>query len=108
MVVPSPGDGALLVIPPKRVCDRIDTWRRRYMTDRLVLRPHITVVYPPFVPESQWWEAKAEVTDRVEPGLIFSTFHFPESTANFLTSSALDPLARIPEFKVCAVKVEAI
>ena len=52
--------------------------------------------------------AKAEVTDRVEPGLIFSTFHFPESAANFLTNPALDPVAKIPEFKVCAVKVEAV
>jgi predicted molibdopterin-dependent oxidoreductase YjgC len=52
--------------------------------------------------------AKAEVTDRVEPGLVFSTFHFPESAANFLTNPALDPVAKIPEFKVCAVKVEAL
>jgi len=51
--------------------------------------------------------AKAEVTDRVEPGLIFATFHFPESAANFLTNPALDPQAKIPEFKVCAVRVEA-
>lgn len=50
--------------------------------------------------------AKAEVTDRVEPGLIFSTFHFADSAANFLTNPVLDPLAKIPEFKVCAVKVE--
>ena len=52
--------------------------------------------------------AKAEVTDRVEPGLIFSTFHFPESAANFLTNPALDPVAKIPEFKVCAVRVEPV
>ena len=51
--------------------------------------------------------AKAEVTDRVEPGLIFATFHFPESSANFLTNPALDPTAKIPEYKVCAVRVEA-
>jgi len=52
--------------------------------------------------------AKAQVTDRVEPGLIFATFHFAESTANFLTNPAVDPQAKIPEFKVCAVKVEAV
>jgi formate dehydrogenase major subunit/formate dehydrogenase alpha subunit len=52
--------------------------------------------------------AKAQVTDRVEPGLIFATFHFPESAANFLTNPALDPTAKIPEFKVCAVRVEAV
>jgi formate dehydrogenase major subunit/formate dehydrogenase alpha subunit len=52
--------------------------------------------------------AKAEVTDRVEPGLIFTTFHFPESAANFLTNPALDPQAKIPEYKVCAVRVEPV
>jgi formate dehydrogenase major subunit/formate dehydrogenase alpha subunit len=52
--------------------------------------------------------AKAQVTDRVEPGLIFATFHFPESAANFLTNPALDPQAKIPEFKVCAVRIEAV
>ena len=50
--------------------------------------------------------AKAQITDRVEPGLIFTTFHFAESAANFLTNPVLDPVAKIPEFKVCAVKVE--
>jgi formate dehydrogenase alpha subunit len=52
--------------------------------------------------------AKAEVTDRVEPGLIFGTFHFPDSAVNFLTNPALDPQAKIPEYKVCAVRVEAV
>ncbi len=52
--------------------------------------------------------AKAQVTDRVEAGLIFSTFHYPESAANFLTNPALDPQAKIPEFKVCAVRVEPV
>ena len=52
--------------------------------------------------------AKAQITDRVEPGLIFTTFHFAESAANFLTNPALDPVAKIPEFKVCAVKVEKV
>jgi formate dehydrogenase alpha subunit len=52
--------------------------------------------------------SKAQVTDRVEPGLVFATFHFAESAANFLTNPALDPLAKIPEFKVCAVRVAAV
>jgi formate dehydrogenase alpha subunit len=51
--------------------------------------------------------AKADVTDRVEPGLIFTTFHFADSAANFLTNPALDPQAKIPEYKVCAVRVES-
>ncbi len=51
--------------------------------------------------------AKAQVTTRVGPGLVFATFHFPDSAANFLTIPALDPQSKIPEFKVCAVKIEA-
>jgi anaerobic selenocysteine-containing dehydrogenase len=34
-------------------------------------------------------------------------FHFSEAPVNILTNPALDPIAKIPEFKVCAVKVEA-
>lgn len=52
--------------------------------------------------------AKAEITDRVPAGLVFATFHFEDSDVNYLTSSALDPVAKIPEFKVSAVKVEAV
>ena len=51
--------------------------------------------------------AKAQVTSRVGDGLVFATFHFPDSAANFLTNPALDPVAKIPEFKVCAVRLEA-
>ena len=36
------------------------------------------------------------------------TFHFKEAAANVLTTRALDPIAKIPEYKVCAVKVEAM
>jgi len=50
--------------------------------------------------------SQAQVTDRVEPGIIFTTFHFAEAAANFLTNPALDPYAKIPEFKVAAVRVE--
>ena len=50
--------------------------------------------------------AKTQLTDRVEPGVVFMPFHFAESCANVLTNPAHDPIAKIPEFKVCAVKVE--
>ncbi len=54
-------------------------------------------------------EAAAWVTDRVPAGMVFANFHFPgEQNANVLTIAALDPVAKIPEFKVCAVKVEPI
>jgi len=52
--------------------------------------------------------AKAEVTERTQPGLVFMTFHFAEAAANVLTIAALDPVAKIPEFKVCAVKIEPV
>ena len=53
-------------------------------------------------------EAEAWVTDRVPPGMVFANFHFPEASANELTLAALDPVAKIPEFKICAVKVERV
>jgi formate dehydrogenase alpha subunit len=53
-------------------------------------------------------EAQAWVTDRVPPGMVYANFHFPDSSANELTIAALDPVAKIPEYKVCAVKVELI
>ena len=52
-------------------------------------------------------QAKAWITDRVSPGLIFGNFHFPdEANINNVTNDALDPVAKIPEYKVCAVRVE--
>ena len=49
---------------------------------------------------------KAEVTERVREGSVFIPFHYGEAAANLLTIAALDPVAKIPEFKVCAVKLE--
>jgi len=53
-------------------------------------------------------EAQAWVTDRVPPGMVYANFHFPEASANELTISALDPVSKIPEYKVAAVKVELV
>jgi formate dehydrogenase major subunit/formate dehydrogenase alpha subunit len=53
-------------------------------------------------------EAEAWVTDRVPPGMVFANFHFPEASANELTLAALDPVCKIPEYKICAVKVELV
>ena len=52
--------------------------------------------------------ARAEVTERTQPGLVFMAFHFAEAAANVLTIAALDPVAKIPEYKVCAVRVEPV
>lgn len=45
------------------------------------------------------------ITDRVPEGVVFMPFHFVESSANVLTNPACDPIAKIPEYKVCAVKI---
>jgi predicted molibdopterin-dependent oxidoreductase YjgC len=51
--------------------------------------------------------ARAVVTERVSPGVIFANFHFPgQQNVNNLTIAALDPVAKIPEYKVCAVRVQ--
>jgi formate dehydrogenase alpha subunit len=53
--------------------------------------------------------ARALVTDRVAPGVLFANFHFPgPQNANNLTIAALDPIAKIPEYKVCAATIEAL
>ena len=49
----------------------------------------------------------AYVTPRVRQGTVFVPFHFWESPANRLTNTARDPLAKIPELKVCACRVSA-
>jgi formate dehydrogenase major subunit len=48
---------------------------------------------------------EAKVTDKVATGTVFVPFHFGESPANALTNPALDPVAKIPEFKVAAVRI---
>jgi formate dehydrogenase alpha subunit len=53
--------------------------------------------------------AAALVTDRVCPGLVFGNFHFPGvQNVNNLTIDAVDPVAKIPEYKVCAVCLEPL
>jgi anaerobic selenocysteine-containing dehydrogenase len=51
---------------------------------------------------------KAKSTDHLPPGVVFMTFHFKEAAANLLTIDALDPVAKIPGYKVCAVKIEKL
>ena len=50
----------------------------------------------------------ARVTPEIVKGVMFIPFHYREHPANRLTHNALDPIAKIPEFKACAVKVEKI
>ena len=50
---------------------------------------------------------QGRISERVQPGTIFLSFHWREAPANLLTQdNVLDPLAKIPEYKVCAVRLE--
>ncbi len=51
---------------------------------------------------------KARITKRVSEGTVFIPMHYREAAANVITNDALDPVVKIPEFKVCAVSVEAV
>jgi predicted molibdopterin-dependent oxidoreductase YjgC len=53
-------------------------------------------------------EAESWITDRVPPGMVFANFHFPDAAVNELTIAALDPVAKIPEYKICAVRMEKV
>jgi formate dehydrogenase alpha subunit len=53
-------------------------------------------------------EVPVGLTERVADGVVFLAFHFKEHPANALTIAALDPVAKIPEFKACAVRVEKL
>lgn len=53
-------------------------------------------------------EVRALVTSRPAPGVVFMPFHFAEAAANLLTNPALDPKSKIPELKVCAVRVDRL
>ena len=48
---------------------------------------------------------RAWVTQRTTVGVVFIPMHFAEAAANLLTIDALDPLAKIPEYKACAVRI---
>jgi formate dehydrogenase major subunit len=50
----------------------------------------------------------ARVTDGIKRNEVFMPFHYVECAANKLTNNALDPVAKIPEFKACAIRIEKI
>ena len=51
-------------------------------------------------------KTKARITEDVPPGVVFMTFHFAEVPVNALTIPVLDPIAKIPEYKACAVAIK--
>ena len=53
-------------------------------------------------------EAEAKLSNKAVNGTIFIPFHYAAAAANKLTNAALDPVAKIPEYKVCAVRIEKV
>ncbi len=51
---------------------------------------------------------KAEISDEVKPGILSTTFHFPELMVNNVTSSISDSIAHCPEYKVVSVRIEKV
>jgi predicted molibdopterin-dependent oxidoreductase YjgC len=49
---------------------------------------------------------RVNVSTKTSPGVVFIPMHFVEAAANLLTIDTLDPQARIPEFKACAVNIQ--
>ena len=48
---------------------------------------------------------RVNVSPKSRPGVVFIPMHFVEAAANLLTIDALDPTAKIPEYKFCAVRL---
>jgi formate dehydrogenase alpha subunit len=51
-------------------------------------------------------KVKTTVSEMTDRGVVFMPFHFYEAAVNVLTNGVLDPVSKIPEFKVCAVRIE--
>jgi formate dehydrogenase major subunit len=83
--------------------------------DRLELHPHDAEERG--VKEGDWVGVqsragetvlRAQITDRVQPGVVYTTFHFPESGANVITTENSDWATNCPEYKVTAVQVTRV
>ena len=53
-------------------------------------------------------KTRARVTDKSSRGVVFMSFHYQDVLTNLLTNAALDPKAKTPEYKACAVKIEKL
>jgi formate dehydrogenase major subunit len=51
---------------------------------------------------------RAKISERVQPGVVYTTFHFPESGANVITTDNSDWATNCPEYKVTAVQVSPV
>jgi formate dehydrogenase major subunit len=83
--------------------------------DRLEMHPHDAEVRG--IAEGDWvgiasrageTVLRARVTERVQPGVVYTTFHFPESGANVITTENSDWATNCPEYKVTAVQATRV
>lgn len=63
---PASGDSALIVVVPEWASGDIAAWRRAYDPNHRAIPPHVTVVYPPFVPVDQWQHARAGLAATIQ------------------------------------------
>jgi formate dehydrogenase major subunit len=89
-----------------------NTWHHE---DRVELHPHDAEERG--VKEGDWvgivsragdTVLRATITERMQPGVIYTTFHFPESGANVITTDNSDWATNCPEYKVTAVQVTRV
>jgi len=52
--------------------------------------------------------SRVRITERVQESMVFMPLHFEEAAANLLTSPAMDPISKTPEYKVCAIRLEKV
>jgi len=53
-------------------------------------------------------KVKVRVTDKSPRGVAFMSFHYPDVLTNLITNAALDPQAKTPEYKACAIRIEKV
>ncbi|MDT1822902.1 hypothetical protein FPK54_24005, partial [Acinetobacter baumannii] len=85
---------------------------RWHAEDRLEIHPHDAQERG--IEDGQWVGVqsragetvlRAKITERMQPGVVYTTFHFPESGANVITTENSDWATNCPEYKVTAVQV---
>ncbi|MFD9213127.1 molybdopterin dinucleotide binding domain-containing protein, partial [Streptomyces sp. NPDC059544] len=84
--------------------------RQMFLRDRLAARVGVADGEPVAVVSRRGRAvAPARVSEAIRPDTVFMPFHWPGAgRANTLTNPALDPISRMPEFKVCAVRLERV
>ncbi len=92
---------------------RTDALEKQYPDDHLEINPSDAAKYDisdgdtvQVTSRRGTVKLKAKLTDKTPAGTVFTSFHFPMVPVNKLTNPTRDPVSKIPELKVCAVKIE--